>query len=127
MVCEWSPSDSFGWTRNHYDRLVHFAYGLLITVPFFEWHYSKPSSRWDSAAIASLSFILATSSIYEIFEWQLAQFAAPETAESYNGQQGDSWDAQKDMALAACGSLLSLAILGLLSISKRGRRDRPED
>ena len=27
---------SFGWSRNHYDRLVHFAFGLLLTVPMRE-------------------------------------------------------------------------------------------
>ena len=44
---------------------------------------------------------------YEIFEWLLTVFLSPEDADSYNGQQGDMWDAQKDMALALVGSTLS--------------------
>ena len=36
--------------------------------------------------------------------------AAGETADRYNGQQGDVWDAQKDMALATLGAILVLAI-----------------
>ena len=27
----------------------------------------------------------------------------PDAADNYNGQQGDMWDAQKDMAMAASG------------------------
>jgi putative membrane protein len=26
-----SVNEIFGWQRNHYDRLVHFSYGLLLT------------------------------------------------------------------------------------------------
>jgi putative membrane protein len=43
---------------------------------------------------------------YEVIEWGIAVTMSPETAENYNGQQGDVWDAQKDMALAFVGSLL---------------------
>ena len=28
----------------------------------------------------------------------------PDAADNYNGQQGDMWDAQKDMAMALVGS-----------------------
>lgn len=45
------------------------------------------------------------SALYEIFEWLLTIVAADDTADYYNGQQGDPWDAQKDMALAQLGSL----------------------
>ena len=31
---------------------------------------------------------------------------SPEQADNYNGQQGDQWDAQKDMLLAMIGSTL---------------------
>ena len=47
---------------------------------------------------------------YEIFEWLLTIVAAGETADRYNGQQGDIWDAQKDMALAALGAILVLLV-----------------
>jgi putative membrane protein len=38
---------------------------------------------------------------------------APDWAEAYNGQQGDIWDPQKDMALAAAGSILAAGVVGL--------------
>ena len=104
------PSDWFGWTRNHYDRLVHFAFGVLMTLPLAE-----AARRYARLAFAvALAFawlaVAGVSAVYEVFEWALAVIAAPDFAEKYNGQQGDFWDAQKDMALAMAGS--SIAALG---------------
>jgi putative membrane protein len=99
----------FGFTRNHYDRLVHFCFGLLLVIP--AWRFSRRivglGAKW-SAAFAMMG-ILSAGAIYEIFEWLAAMIMAPAWAESYNGQQGDVWDAQWDMALAACGALLGLS------------------
>lgn len=105
-------SDAFGWTRNHYDRLVHFAFGALSVVPVAEI-----ARRWGGvgprgAALTVLAWVLAISCLYEIFEWLLTIAAAGETADRYNGQQGDLWDAQKDMALAALGAVLLLPVAG---------------
>lgn len=98
-------SESLGWTRNHYDRLVHFAFGALSIVPVAE-----VARRWGrlgrrGALVVAIGCVLALSSLYEIFEWLLTVVAAGETADRYNGQQGDMWDAQKDMALALLGAL----------------------
>jgi putative membrane protein len=103
-------SDAFGWTRNHYDRLVHFAFGALSVVPVAEI-----ARRWGGlsrrgAAFTVLGWVLAISCLYEIFEWLLTIVAAGETADRYNGQQGDIWDAQKDMALATLGAILVMAM-----------------
>lgn len=103
-------SDAFGWTRNHYDRLVHFAFGALSVAPVAEI-----ARRWGGlsrrgAAFTVLGWVLAISCLYEIFEWLLTIVAAGETADRYNGQQGDMWDAQKDMALATLGAILVMAM-----------------
>ena len=107
-----SLSDAFGWSRNHYDRLVHFAFGALSVIPV-----SEIARRWGGlgprgAALTVLGWVLAISSLYEIFEWLLTIVAAGETADRYNGQQGDIWDAQKDMALAMLGAILVMVIRG---------------
>lgn len=34
-------------------------------------------------------------------------------AENYNGQQGDIWDAHKDMTIAMLGSTISLFVIGI--------------
>ena len=106
-----SLSDAMGWTRNHYDRLVHFAFGALSVIPVAEI-----ARRWGGlsprgAALTVVAWALAISCLYEIFEWLLTIVAAGETADRYNGQQGDIWDAQKDMALATLGAILLLPVL----------------
>ncbi len=99
-------SDVFGWSRNHYDRLVHFAFGLLAMLPVAELA-RRSAMGIRGALLAGLAFVLAVSSLYEIFEWLLTIVAAGEMADRYNGQQGDIWDAQKDMALATLGALVA--------------------
>lgn len=107
-------SSWFGWRRNHYDRLVHFAFGLLWVLPLREIgvRYCGLTRRY--ASFAALEFVLAWSALYEIFEWGLTMVLSPEDADSYNGQQGDAWDAQKDMALAFLGAVVTLGILAFL-------------
>jgi len=95
-----------GWTRNHYDRFVHLAFGLLMVRPVLEVCHIKGLVRQAGLWVA-VAFVLSMSCLYEIFEWLLAVLAAGPDAEAYNGQQGDLWDAQKDMALAAMGALVA--------------------
>jgi putative membrane protein len=115
-------TSSMGWRRNHYDRLVHWMYGLLVTPAAREiFHRHLHASRRLSLALA-VQFILATSLIYELAEWVATFTLAPEQADTYNGQQGDAWDAQKDMAMAMAGSLVAaLAIL----VAEARRRTPP--
>lgn len=101
----------FGWQRNHYDRFVHFSSGLLGVPPVSEILQRWGGMRSLGAAIMSISAVLAIGSLYEIFEWQLAVTLAPNHAEAYNGQQGDIWDPQKDLALAAFGAVISAILV----------------
>jgi putative membrane protein len=116
-----------GFTRNHYDRLVHFAYGVLLLFPAREVFGRRFGRSGLVADLLAVQFILATSALYELVEWCVALMLAPDWAEHYNGQQGDLWDAQKDMALAALGGLV--ALLGRVSsasaISRPPRKGRP--
>jgi putative membrane protein len=54
---------------------------------------------------------MATSMIYELIEWGVAIALAPGAAEQYNGQQGDMWDAHKDMALASLGAVVAMGVV----------------
>lgn len=114
-------SSRLGWTRNNYDRLVHLMFGLLVAPAAREvFHRHLGASRRLSLALA-VQFVLATSLVYELAEWVATFTLAPEQADTYNGQQGDAWDAQKDMALAAVGALVSTLWLLLLD-ARRGRQ-----
>ena len=104
-------TDYFGWQRNMYDRLVHFSYGLLLFAAMYNGLKAilrLPSPRQLIAITLLLN--MASSMLYELFEWGIAMTLSAEDAESYNGQQGDMWDAHKDMALALLGGLISAVI-----------------
>jgi putative membrane protein len=99
----------FGFTRNHYDRAVHFSFGLLLAVPIqdFERRYLKLSIMVSS--VLAVECILAASAAYELLEWLVAVVFTPRWAEQFLGMQGDVFDGQKDMALATGGAALSVA------------------
>jgi putative membrane protein len=115
-------NDHFGFERNHYDRLVHFAFGLLLVLPLWEFCEDRLRLRAFWTAAGAICIVLAASAAYEIAEWAVAMIFAPDWAEAYNGQQGDAWDAQRDMALAWAGSILGVgfvAVCGRRSWSRK--------
>jgi putative membrane protein len=105
---------SFGWLRNHYDRLVHLAYGLLLAYPFFELleRYAAPAPGWSY--VLSPALIMATSMIFEVLEWWATIILGDGAGAAYLGSQGDEWDAQKDMALAALGSMITMIYIAVI-------------
>ncbi|MXO90668.1 DUF2238 domain-containing protein [Pontixanthobacter aquaemixtae] len=100
-------SEIFGWERNHYDRLVHFAFGALLVHPFAQMLEHQFGVTPKRALYVAAEFIIAASALYEVFEWMLTLALASAEADAYNGQQGDIWDAQKDMALASLGAIIA--------------------
>ncbi|MCP5023167.1 MAG: DUF2238 domain-containing protein, partial [bacterium] len=92
--------------RNHFDRLAHLAFGILVMPALVE--ALRRDLRIDWARLSAVLIVLAVSCVYEVFEWLLTMMAAPHDAMQYNGQQGDVWDMQKDMALAWVGALIAL-------------------
>ena len=110
-LCGTSLSELCGWQRNHYDRLVHLASGVLFEPPVWEVVQRRGLTGSGVLAVVSVSVVLAIRAVYEILEWAISLLFAPAYAESYNGQQGDMWDPQKDMALAGVGAILMAAWL----------------
>ncbi|MDM1770390.1 MULTISPECIES: DUF2238 domain-containing protein [Acinetobacter] len=97
-----------GWERNMYDRCVHFAYGVLLYPLFFRLHrLCFPKAKDLVIFLLVVQWVMSSSLIYEWLEWLLAVTLSPEAAENYNGQQGDVWDAHKDMLLATLGAILA--------------------
>lgn len=100
---------NINYQRNHYDRLVHFSFGLLMVPFLFEIYRVRIENTIVSLVFAWLT-IQTFSMFYEVFEWLLTVIVPGEGATDYNGQQGDVWDAQKDMALAMLGSTFTAII-----------------
>ena len=106
--------------RNHYDRLVHFSFGVLL-FPYLVFVCKKCFKQQRFIAVFMAWLMIQTGSmIYELFEWLLSIVMSSDAADSYNGQQGDMWDAQKDMALAMLGSTAMLLFYMLRSVRKAG-------
>lgn len=107
-------SDWFGFERNYYDQFIHFLFGLMVFVPFFEVFYHQGTSRRLSYLLAFL-FITSIGAGYEILEWLSMEVFCPEPQEVCLEQltQGDVWDAQKDMLFAVIGSVFALIMHNL--------------
>lgn len=108
----WSPDAAFGWQRNHFDRLIHFLYGVCFTPALLQLaRHAWPALRVGQAFTLAVMAVMCSSLVYEWFEWAIALALSPDAAEAYNGQQGDMWDAHADMLLATLGSLLLWPLL----------------
>lgn len=104
-----------GFTRNHFDRLVHFSYGLLIAYPIREVFLRLVSVRGFWGYFLPLDVTLSTSAFYELLEWATASVAGSDASNDFLGSQGDIWDAQKDMALATLGALIAMTFIALIT------------
>lgn len=102
-------------TRNHFDRFIHFAYGLLLARPLREIFAHAAGARGFWSYFLPLDVIMSSSALYEMIEWMAAEIFGGELGTAYVGSQGDPWDAQKDMALATIGVLLGLALVALIN------------
>ncbi len=100
-----------GFERNHYDRLVHFAYGLLSAYPFWEVLVRAAKTRFAWARFMAPALILAFSAFYEVIEAVVAMVVSPEAGDAYLGTQGDIWDAQHDMLLAFLGAVIAMMFI----------------
>lgn len=117
---QWLES-AFGMSRNPFDRIVHFCFGLLLTYPLLEVFVRLANAGGALASYLAFVTPLGLSGLWEVVESWVARIVSPQLGDAYLGSQGDIWDAQKDMAAAVIGSLLCL----LLVAAVRFRRQEP--
>ena len=125
-----SLNETMGWTRNHYDRFVHFLYGFLLLRPMRETLGAIFPVTGGRSAVLAWVFLFASSSVYEHLEWGAALIFGGDLGQAYLGTQGDVWDAHKDTLLAAIGALAALAVPGLAGrtpVAPRGSGPTPGD
>ncbi|MFC5434992.1 DUF2238 domain-containing protein [Rhodanobacter umsongensis] len=105
-------AEAAGWSlpgpasRNHFDRAVHLAYGLLVAQSVAEILATRCGLRGAGLRATTVAWMAFGSMLYELIEWGAATVFGGDLGITYLGTQGDPWDAQKDMALALLGSLL---------------------
>ena len=103
--------DTFELSRNHYDRLGHFAQGFVPAILAREILLRTSTlqkGKWLFWIVVCIT--LAISASYELIEWIVAVVTGT-AAEAFLGTQGDIWDTQKDMALAFFGAIVALLTL----------------
>jgi len=108
-LAEW-----FGWQRNNYDKVGHFAQGfipVIVTREILIRLKVVNGPRWTD--FLALSFCLAFSAFYELIEWWVALLSG-ESAEAFLGTQGYEWDTQSDMGWCLFGGIVALVTLGAL-------------
>jgi amino acid transporter len=58
--------------RNHYDRFVHFAYGVLVFPAVWELFAVRANPQHVWRYVMPVTFLLAHSVVYELIEWGAA-------------------------------------------------------
>ncbi len=104
--------DTYELSRNHYDRLGHFAQGFVPAMIARELLLrTSPLQAGKWLFVIVVLGCLGISAAYELIEWIVGDMTG-EGAVAFLGTQGDVWDTQKDMFLALIGAILALLMLG---------------
>lgn len=107
-------TDTFGFERNHYDRIAHFTVGFYAFA-MAEWLYVKRLVANRFLLFTYPIFVIvALAMTYELIEWIYAAGANPEAGAAYLGSQGDIWDAQKDMLMDTFGAISATVLFFLV-------------
>lgn len=107
-------TEIFNFSRNHFDRVGHFAQGFTPAIMGKELLLRKgyiKRSKMFYFIIMCIS--LAISAFYELLEFSFAKITGYPVS-FVLAFQGDQWDTQWDMILAICGALTALIIFGRL-------------
>lgn len=105
-----------GWERNQYDRIVHFAYGLLLAYPIRELFLRIAETRGFWGYFLPVVLTMAASMFYELVEWGAAETFASDLGIAFVGAQGDIWDAQKDMWMATLGAFIAMGVTAAINV-----------
>jgi putative membrane protein len=100
----------FGWQRNHFDRLGHFAQGFvpaMIAREILIRLHIVQRKKWIPFLVVSVC--LAISAFYELIEWWTA-ISSGSASNDFIGSQGDVWDTQEDMFLALIGAVCAVTL-----------------
>jgi len=110
--------EAFGFARNHYDRLGHFAQGFVPAIIAREVLLRTTGLRRGGWLFFLVTCVcMAISVTYEFIEWWAALLGGA-AAQDFLGTQGDPWDTQWDMFIATIG-----AIVGQLVLARRHDRE----
>lgn len=119
------PWHEWGFERNHYDRVVHLSWGLLLFLPARELVKRFAGVQGFAASLFAFCALIAASGLYEVIEWGAVAIVAPDLGNAFLGAQGDEFDASKDIGLAALGAVIAFAVTSVASVLGRRRGSDP--
>lgn len=92
-------------SRNHYDRLIHFLFGIIFFVPLQEFCNRKLRLSKGWSYFLAFMIITALKGTYEVIEYGWLLVTRNELiGTAYLGMQGDIWDSQKDIFWGMVGA-----------------------
>lgn len=109
----------FDLWRNPYDRIVHFSFGFFMAYPFREILINKFRVSRRASWLLPIEIAFSLGTLFELIEWGVSAVTSSETGETYVATQGDVWDAQKDILLAATGASIMMLLTYMLKKIKR--------
>lgn len=114
--------DTFDLSRNPYDRVVHCLYGFLIFLPVREVLFRRARLGMAKELFVAFCIVSTGSMLYELVEWFVAVIVDPRAGPAFLAMQGDEWDSQKDMAVAAGGSIVAAGVEWWIDHRHRARQ-----
>jgi putative membrane protein len=112
---------AFDLSRNHFDRMIHFSFGLLMAYPVREVLLRVAKIPRIVALWMAVASVLAASTLFEIVEAIATEAVSPGEGPRWLGGQGDVWDAQSDMVLASIGASAAMLLAWSRGISNSRR------
>lgn len=113
----------FHQSRNNYDKVGHFAQGLVPAMIIRELFIRKQVIQNKSFFnFIIVSICLAISAAYEFIEW-FVSIATGDGGDAFLGTQGYVWDTQSDMLFATIGAIVGLILFSKIQDKQIQKRD----
>jgi putative membrane protein len=119
-IGEW-VKEVFHTTRNDYDRVVHFAFGALLSYPQREILVRRLRLSPGWAAWMTVWLMLGYGAMYEEIEAIAAVTLSPDAGDAFLGLQGDPWDTHKDMFMGFLGAALTMTVTTVVARRQAAR------
>lgn len=115
----------FHQSRNNYDKVGHFAQGLIPAMIIRELFIRKKVIGNPSFFnFIIVSICLAISAAYEWIEWWVS-LATGDGGDAFLGTQGYVWDTQSDMLFATIGAMVGLILFSKIQDKQLEKTKEP--
>jgi len=113
----------FHQSRNNYDKVGHFAQGLVPAMIIRELFIRKKVIANQSFFnFIIVSICLAISAAYEFIEWFVSTTTG-DGGDAFLGTQGYVWDTQSDMLFATIGAIVGLILFAKIQDNQIQKTD----